>query len=535
MSNLVNLPLLEEMKQDKEYVETYQLETDKGTKRMKERFYNTAAEERNHWIEDKLVQYRKTFTSITDEISLRKQRLFPIDNTETYDALSIDVSNLLYCVRLDSNSSNAFKLNIDYILSSINDLTSLEELNQKIGTFVSYFRQFGVVLTIDDFKYTMFTEMYMDSFFRDPNYNSLKDIFEKVYFKCPDIKLQLKMNLQNIVQKYDDKLAEYVTNLKNTSYANFGITDNAVAHYVRNRLDLGEKIASDEYYNTMVFIEGKKKIQDYLEGSPTRTKIYNSFTLSGDYDACSDEDKKVFNDSMMGFYLTLNELKKFYRYEFILKDLIGFYKEKDTVKAQYTAKKKEIEKEEKVREKINKQYERALGVGFLAKVSEDKQKYFMLQMNGQIRKLNDLYKEFNDLEIRYQVSTLSDSSSLYDLFLISLTSFPFLEKCFTGEDFEENTLEENITEYLRFLYNPNNDFLRKVNSFADYNITDIVADKYRLLNLNITSEMIQTETIDATLQDVQFINLIQNIERSKTSVTMISNLCKMNAIISTKE
>lgn len=535
MSNLVNLPLLEEIKNDKEYVESYPMETEKGTKRMKERFYQNAARERNAWIEDKLVSYKTLERDLCDDLARRKGNLLPTDFTEDYERMKTDVGNLLYCVRLDSDTSNAFKLNIDYILSSINDLTSLEDLNQKIGMFISYFRQFGVALSLADFKYTMFTEMYMESFFSNPNYNNLKDAFERVYFKCPDIKLQLKMNLHYIVDKYDSKLSEYVVNLRNSSYANFSITDSAISRYVRDREELGNRIATDEYYNVMLFLEGKKKINDYLEGSTTRTKIYNTFAQNGDYASLTDDDKKVFNDSMMGFYLTLNELKKFYRYEFILKELIGYYKEKDSIKAQYTAKKKEIQTEEKNREKLYKQFLKAEGIGFLAKNDESKQKYVMLQMNGHIRKLSTLYKELNDLEIRYRVSTLNESSSIYDLFLTSLKSFAFLEKCFAREEFEDNTLEDNITEYLRFLYNPNNAFLRKVNGFADYNITEIVGDKYRLLNLNFTNEMIQADSIDMTLQDVQFINLIQNIDRSKISLHIIENLCKINDILSRKE
>ena len=54
MNNLANLPILEELSKDREYVDTYPMETDKGTKRMKERFYEKAATERNAWIEEKL-------------------------------------------------------------------------------------------------------------------------------------------------------------------------------------------------------------------------------------------------------------------------------------------------------------------------------------------------------------------------------------------------------------------------------------------------------------------------------------------------
>ncbi|MBP5678871.1 MAG: hypothetical protein J6X28_03490 [Bacilli bacterium] len=533
MSNLEHYPIVSEMKGDRDYIENYELETDKGTKRMKERFYETAATSLNQFIYDKRKNYVLVEKALYDEIARRFPLLMPVDSSEVYEKMNHTVSDLLYLVQLNSNCSNSFKLKIDYIIASINDLTSLEDLNQKINFFIHRFKEFGIGLNISDFTYTMFTEMYMNTFFENPDYDAVKETFEDIYFKCPDIKLQLKMNLKNIVEKYDKQLGEYVILLKNKMMNDYSIppTTDIISHYVQNRFELGDGMATDAYYNTKAFIDGKKKIVDYLEGSTTRVKIYNSFALNDDYYSYNDEEKKLYNESLMSFYLTLNELKKFYKYEFILQDLISFYKDKASAKGAYTSKKKEIEKEEKKRIALNNQYKKACGIGFLAKVSPNKQKFVMLQMNNHIRHLRDLYQELDDLEIRYQVSNLTDSSSIYDLFLVSLSSFAFLEKCFQTEGFDTIDLEENIVEYLRFIYNPNNSFLRKVNGLVDYNITDIVADKYRLLNVDVTAELIQAENIDSTLQDVQFINLIQNIERSKITLSQIHNLCRMHEII----
>ncbi len=533
MSNLEQFSIISEMNQDKEYVENYELETDKGTKRMKEKFYMEACTERNRWIYEKKNAYQEIANSLMQEIQERVPRLMPNDCTEAYNNFSANVDRLLYVVQLSSNTSNSFKLNIDFILASINDLTSLEDLNSKIALFINRFKEFGINLTIEDFKYTMFTEMYMKKFFENSDYDSVKDTFEDIYFKCPDIKLQLKMNLQDIIRKYDKQLATYVELIKNKMYQEYTIppTGDVVAKYVNARFELGDHMATDEFYNAKLFLDGQKRIDDYMSGSPARDRIYNTFALSGDYNATSEEEKKSFNDAMMGFFLTLNELKKFYHYEFILKELVEFYKDKASAKGAYTTKQKEIDKEEKKRADLYKQYLKACGVGFLAKNSPEKQKLVMLQMNNHIKHLKELYDELNDLEIKYKVSELSDSATIYDLFLTSLTSFPFLEKCFAGEEFEEKTLEENVNEYLKFIYNPNNGFLRKVNGLNDYNITDIVAEKYKLLNINVTSDMITSESIDATFQDVSFINLIQNIERSKITLEQIDNLCKMNEIL----
>ena len=152
-------------------------------------------------------------------------------------------------------------------------------------------------------------------------------------------------------------------------------------------------------------------------------------------------------------------------------------------------------------------------------------------MNEHIRKLDTLYQELQELEVSYYLAGISESASIYDLFMTSLKSFSYLEKSFSSEDFEDKSLEENINDLFRFLYNPNNAFLREINVFTEYNVTDVLADKYKLLKLNITSDMINSDSIDSTLESVSFINLIQNIERSDTNIHRIDNICKMRDIV----
>ena len=115
---------------------------------------------------------------------------------------------------------------------------------------------------------------------------------------------------------------------------------------------------------------------------------------------------------------------------------------------------------------------------------------------------------------------------------VALSSFSFLEKSFSSDEkFEEKSLEENVNDYFKFLYNPNNRFLRKVNALTEFDIVSIVAEKYKLLNLAVTNEMIDQDNIDATMDTVKYINLIQNIDRSHISISEINNLCKMQGIV----
>ena len=88
MDNLEQLPIVSQMQQDKEYVENFALETDKGTKRMKEKFYLDASTERNRWVYEKKAAYQEVANSLLQEINERVPKLMPVDNTEINGSLS---------------------------------------------------------------------------------------------------------------------------------------------------------------------------------------------------------------------------------------------------------------------------------------------------------------------------------------------------------------------------------------------------------------------------------------------------------------
>ncbi len=533
MNKVDGLPITKEINIDKNHIDNFKLETETGTKRVKEKFHKEAVNNRNNYVNRQLNIFSNYKVQLENEMVKRVKDLMPKDKSLEYEEYKKRVNSLLELVKLNCNITDNFKLKLDFIVATINEDTSLDELNFSIKKFIDKFREFNITLTCKDFKYTMFTEMYMKDYFKNYKFNSnMNDTFESIYFKCPDIKLQLKMNLINIVSKYEKDINKFLTSYVEKKMTDSGISsDNIINEYILLRNNVGKKIAKDEYYNTMIFLDDKRKINDYLVGSPTRVKNYNTFT--DDYDKLDEYSKNNYNSSVMSLYLTLNELKKYYKYEFIVDDLLKRYKDRESAKSSFLVKKKEIEKEEKVRESIYKEYLKACGIGFLARKNEVKMKNAMLKMNEQVTKLKSLYDEYNDLEITNNLNDLNESATIYDVFMVSLTSFSFISKCFIkNDDFSNKSLEENIDDYFRFIFNPNNLFLRKTNCLVEFDITNIICLKYKLLEINITDELINKDNIDSTLDTLSFINIIQNIESSNITLDTISNIYNMKKIVS---
>ena len=530
MTNLDESPVIKEININKNHIDNFILDTKEGTKRVKEKFHKNAVNERNKYIYKENIKFSDYKVLIENEMVERLKKIMPIDKTNQYTSDLVKVNNLFELIKLNFNISNIFKLKLDFIISSINENTSLDELNISIKKFIDKLKEIGITLTINDFKYTMFTEQYMSSYLKNYKFNNMKEIFEDIYFNCPDIKLQLKMCLINIINIYKRKIDLYVKNYTTSLFEKNEINSSDVFYkYKSLRNSIGSTMAKDEYYNTKIFLDDKLKIGDYLEDSAARSKNFNTFTTN--YDLLDEYGKNSYNNATMGLYLTLNELKKYYNYEFIIEDLLKRYKEKDSAKTNFMSKKKELDKEEANRQKIYKEYLKASGIGFFAKKDNIKKKNTMLKMNEEIKKLKSLYDEYNDLEITYNLNRLSESASIYDLFMISLSSFSFIEKMFTtNENFNENDLYSNVDDYFKFIFNPNNDFLRETNALVEYNLTNIISEKYKLLDLNVTEESINKDNIDATLDILRYINLIQNISKSNISLNTIYNIYQMTKI-----
>ena len=484
------------------HIDNFQLESEEGTKRTKAKFRTMAIEQRNNYVKKQMEDFSDLKLKLLDEIKARYEKLMPEDKTAAFNSMESNVNSLFELVNLYSCMSDSFKLGLDYDLAKISNDTSLEEFNAILNDFIAKFREFGIELTVNDFKYTMFTEDYMKSFFKNSSFDELRDVFEHIYFKCPDIKLQMKMNLSFIISKYSNKLSNIVKKKIETKNSELGTNkDNYMETYLNKRIELGTSESQDE-----LFIEGP-------------------------FDGFDNIVKDRYNNSLLDLYLTVGELKKYFNYEFIIKDLLERNKNKENAKNDLTAKKKEIDKAEKERIKHYHAYLKASGVGLFAIKNEAKKNDAMLKINETVKNLNQLNEEYKDLTLTNNLNTLNESCTIYDLFLISLTSFTFLEKCFVGKEEFVGELSDIIKDYLRFIYNPVNAFIRKINALVDYDISSIVTEKYKILDLTLTDTMLTSDGIDATVDSLRTINLIQNVDKSSINFDDIKVLFDMNQII----
>lgn len=519
-----------------DHINTFKLELESGTKKMKEKFHKSAVKERNEYIEEQIKKFDKYQVEVYRLLKLRVNSLLPSDKSNHYDSLKKNIEKEKQIIVFNnSDYSIDFKLGIFKLISSIdiNDDVSLNTINNTFLNIIKIFEYASIKLTISDFTYSMFTEKYMHVFLDNIEKNNrfeevMKKCFDSIYWECPDIIKHLKLNFWSLLEKYEEKLKIYTDTVSYQLLQKTGYDKNSlIDKYLGNVNKYNLEVSRDEFYNLDSFLSKKKNVLDYLDDSATRVKNLDQFVIDGEFKDIEDSSK--FYDNMVELAHTLSVLKLYYRYEFIIKDIQDKYSKKDANKSVFSNKLKEVNTEEGKRKKIYNDYLKACGKNLFHKVNEEKIKSNKLAINEEILKLDTLYNELHDLEIVELINKkVNSTDSLYDLFSLSYESYYYLEKMFNEhfKDSDDYSFEEELNKYFDFIYSPYNDFLKKINGFSMVDVSSVITDKYRLLGINVTNDNISVDNLDSFMDSVNYVKFIDDILKGDLSFDDINVIVK---------
>lgn len=531
-----NTVIDKEISINSEHINTFKLELESGTKKMKEKFHKSAVKERNEYVEEQIKKFDKYQVEVYRLLKLRVNSLLPSDKSNHYDSLKKNIEKEKQIIVFNnSDYSIDFKLGIFKLISSIdiNDDVSLNTINNTFLNIIKIFEDASIKLTISDFTYSMFTEKYMHVFLDNIEKNNrfeevMKKCFDIIYWECPDIIKHLKLNFWSLLEKYEEKLKIYTDTVSYQLLQKTGYDKNSlIDKYLGNVNKYNLEVSRDEFYNLDSFLSKKKNVLDYLDGSATRVKNLDQFVIDGEFKDIEDSSK--FYDNMVELAHTLSVLKLYYRYEFIIKDIQDKYSKKDANKSVFSNKLKEVKTEEGKRKKIYNDYLKACGKNLFHKVNEEKIKSNKLAINEEILKLDTLYNELHDLEIVELINKkVNSTDSLYDLFSLSYESYYYLEKMFNEhfKDSDDYSFEEELNKYFDFIYSPYNDFLKKINGFSMVDVSNVITDKYRLLGINVTNDNISVDNLDSFMDSVNYVKFIDDILKGDLSFDDINVIVK---------
>ena len=485
--------------------------------------------------EDKYEEYRAGVRNYL----LAKSRSFEINDVDD-NLLKNQINDkviVLERVKFLLNPLNTYveKMGFDVLIYQLNNYYAFNfnSLNEIINNFLDKFELAGIKLTKTDFEYTCYVNEYMSSFLDirysvEKNYDSLSEIFEKIYWVNPDIIRHIELNFRKLIRLYAKTFDAYILKVQNEALQANNILnyDDCLEKLKAAHVEL--KTLSDE---TVVEIIKKAKnnefnIGQYLENNKVRINAYNSLIPSNvDLNdnnqmqvICQNLDK--FKDNILEYenYLKFLPIFNLFKeqYEPLLSKDMKDYKELNQVKDS-------IEQKEKELDKINKRISGGK-LSFLDFRREKNVKLLKTESIAKTKELYDLYKLYDEKYFNSKVLSILNKNITISDVLMLYYSFDHFKKMSIQKAFETNSYDE-IIEYSNsfdlYAIDSTNVIITGIPVFEETNLPRVISNKYRLCNINVNENDLEEDNLKSLLNKITLILRINKIEQSSSSVEKI--------------
>lgn len=431
-----------------------------------------------------LDKYKEIKKITESEIIKRKNRYESLEKNTKIDALTTKINSIKQLLPLINPYGSSYeKSNLDKVLYELGHFyeNDLEKVNENIKKTIQIFETVGVLLDIDDFNYSFYSKKYMTKFLENKT-QELKQYFEELYWKCPDIITHITLNFKYLYYQNKKKFDLYYNTKK------FELI-NIKEEYENLYKEKEELIRNSAFLLQQSFLENKLNINDYT--SDKIRKAYKSIV--------SEEKTDLIKNEVIKLYNNVIEYKNYLEFIPIIDNIKELYKEKDKYKNIYLNKKKEIEKLEKKLYKNTKA---------LFKITKER-KFEVINslVNNEIIELKQKY---NELEYNYfleQIMNLDESTTIYDLFNLALSNYNYLMK----------NEEIDIKKLNSFITNPRINILKNILINDTKDISMLIIDRYNLFGFELKKEQLEQSNLDNLIKELEII--LGSIEMEKLGIT----------------
>ncbi len=465
--------------------------------------------------------YKKHKMEIKEYLEKQYNSYINIKEDNEIETLKGRINTIEKILYLLSDEKNSFeKMNLDRILYNLNTYyrNNLDSVNKEILECIKMFREVNVNLTEDDFNYNKYTKEYMQVFLNEKDYKTsekLENKFEEIYWKCPEIIVQIGLNIRNIYLNKKSSIDKYYEKEKNDLLKKWNKKpEEIMKSYINLIKTLEEKEKQSKKILLSYFLEGILKPQDY-----SKEKIDGIYEklIYGD-----DIDKEQVNKNVENFLNNIYEYKNYLKFKFIIDDIKNIYNDKNTNKKNYAIIKKQIKANEKKLRKANKRniFKRQKGKN----IEQDKI----------ISELQQLYKNLDKEQFNQKIyNNLFENSSLYDVLILAKSNYGYLANCFkkSNSDILPEEIEKNIKELKQFMKSPYHTIIKNIHVSDDKNIQIIIKDRYRLLNFKVEKEDLDESNIDNLEKDLKAIKFSLDLEKVGLEVEDIEKVCKIKDVL----
>lgn len=464
-----------------------------------------------------LATYKSKVKELKEEYGGYKDQLYKELKKRTTSFLSRKENERLSLVKkelLDYQDISLFnpintpfeKLGFDTLLYSLTHYykNDLESVNADIKSVLDKFELVGIHLTENDFIYSNYARKYIKELLKDDNLERMKDVFEDLHWKCPNVISHIETSFRILYDKNVKVFEKYIEDKKHEI-----IIDNLTYDdYVIKRDNLGKELFELSNYDIAIiikkFMDGELLLNDYSVVNVNR--CYSKFLG----DNCDVKKGKEKIEDFKTLYHSLIEYKGYLKFSYVLDDI----KKKFTEVANHQGELNKISKEindivnELVR--LTDEINNGSTKGFLFfKKKVDIEKNY-LDVDNKVKELDEKYALYDDAMVYEKLgSYITETSSIYDVFKFVLSFKGYLRGCIKAkeEDIEIHKVKEIVKDFEALLNDPFINILKNINFNTDTDLGMVLIDHYKLLEIDVNSDDLTIEGIDEL---IKFLTIIIN-------------------------
>ena len=264
----------------------------------------------------------------------------------------------------------------------------------------------------------------------------------------------------------------------------------------------------DTYYLIDNFVTKKWSISDYAPNSIEKlvTKYFGN-------------NNKL--EEIGKLKQTLLEYNLIVKYITLLEDMKNKISNKDTYKSKKNTLQKEINKLEKEIIKLNhNKNETKIGL-FKSKKKDDK---LLFKYNESLEKLSTNYDTYDEEIFNIRISnSLTLDTTILEVFKFITSNFLYFvfERKKEDDNLTINILNEEYIDLQNIINQDNFIFINHIALLDEQNLKMIIADKYKLENINLEITSLEEDNLESTIKEVDILYNYYNLGKANLNYTDI--------------
>ena len=459
-------------------------------------------QKKNAYLMEEEMKSLALITAITKELQFRSNKFNSLTENKNIATLKMELEK---CYAMDDWNAynNAYeKTHLDYYLYQLHSYNkkNLTEVNNCIRKILEIFNGVGIVIKDEDLNYHPYVQKYISMIQNNYSEDDLNKSFEQFYWKLPEIITAIELNLKGIFLKNEKKIDKYYE-LKHKKYLEHHNDGELITRKEKLIKLINQTREKDPAYIFNKFVNKEYVLNDYKEEDIKKKKQLYFTNMECTY------------EFLLEFYQVLYDYKLILKYSYLFKDLQEILNKITTLKNSKKETLKKLAGAEKELLKVAKPKKGLFGKTKNKIETENG----IVKYKESLNKLLDCYKEldvtyFYDIMFnRFSLSSTIENS----LELVASNYLYFANKII---EHEEGIDLENINkayQELKDTLNSNNfELLDKITLLDEYQLKQVIVDKYVLDGVILTIEQLEESSIDKTINDIKILVNYENIIRS---------------------